>query len=151
MLPLAQAQKSRRSPSATAKIPTVAFCELVQHPSRYNHKVVRVKGNLFGGMEVSALEDFNCDDDRSIWVEFDDSYKSCTPNDVYSSFRNIFHPPGNSEMISSHRVEIIAIGEFEVAGKFKKTPYAFGNNGFGHMNQYAYQLPIKCLEKAKPE
>ena len=142
--PSAHAQKSRRSSSSAKKIPTVSYCELIRHPSRYNHKMVRVKANLFGGMEVSAFEDFQCNEDRSVWVEFDDAYKSCTTQETYKAFRSIFH---GSESFGSHKAEIVAVGRFEAAKKFKNTPYAFGNSGFGHLNQYPYQFTVRCLEQ----
>ena len=79
-------------------------------------------------------------------MEFDDAYKSCTSEETYKEFRRIFH---GSETISSHKAEVVAVGRFEAAKKFKNTPYAFGNGGFGHLNQYRYQFTVKCLEQAK--
>jgi hypothetical protein len=140
--PQTYAQKSRR-PASHPGIASVSYCDLIRHPQRFNHKVVRVKGSLFGGMEVSALEDFGCDNDRSVWVEFVHSYKDCTPNEVYASFRNTFHPPSDSEAFGPHRAEIVAIGKFEVAKRFKT------QKGFGHLGGYPYRLTVKCLEQVQ--
>lgn len=93
------------------------------------------------------------DKDRSIWVEFDNSYKSRTPKDVYLAFDQIFHPPGESAEsagMGAHWAEVVAVGKFEVARRFKKTTKAFGDGGFGHLGKYPYQLTVKYLEQAKP-
>jgi hypothetical protein len=119
----AHAQNPRRL-HKRGVIPNVSYCQLIQNPTRYRNKIVTVTANLFGGFEVSALEGFQCDEDRSIWVEFSDSYKTCTPNEV-----NVAFAPKYRSM--------------------KNSPYAF-IGGFGHLNRYPFQFTVKCLKSVKP-
>ena len=142
--PFVYAQKIEHSSSPTKTIPTVSYCELIRNPDRYDRKTIRVKATLLVSFEVSTLEDSQCDIGRSIWVEFDGSHNSCTPKRVRKSFDNIFN---SSEVGRSTRGEIIAIGRFEMARKIGTRPTP---SGFGHLDQYPYQLTIKCLEQVHP-
>jgi hypothetical protein len=144
----AHAQNPKRPSHKREIIPNVSYCQLIQYPTRYRNKIVTVSANLFGGFEVSALEDFQCDEERSIWVEFSDSYKACTPNEVDVAFDHIF----SGGTMSSNRATIVATGKFQVAPKYrsmKNSPYAF-IGGFGHLNRYPFQFTVKCLKSVKP-
>lgn len=141
-----------KKPSNVAKIHTVSYCDLVRHPARYSKKVVRITATYFVGMEAAALEDFRCDEARSIWIDHDDSYKSCTRKEAKDELDKILGP---SELRTENTVVLRAarsarvtfVGRFEVARKFnwKKRDYAF-IGGFGHLNAYPYRLVVKCLE-----
>jgi len=144
----AQAQNTKRTASNRTKLPALSYCQLVQHPDRYRNKLVQVTAKLFTGFEVSALEDFQCDEERSIWVEFGDSYKTCTANEVDAEFDHIF----SGGRVSSNRGTIVATGTFRVAknhSSLKNSPYPF-NGGFGHLNRYPFQFTIQCLKSVKP-
>src|SRR5437868_12713456 len=97
------AQNAKRPPHKRGVIPNVSYCQLIQHPARYRNKIVTVTANLVGGFEVSALEDFQCDEERSVWVEFSDSYKTCTPNEVDVAFDHIF----SGGTMSTNRATIV--------------------------------------------
>ena len=131
----------------------VSYCELIRYPARYSNQVIRIRANYFVGMEAAALEDFQCDEDRSIWIDYDKSYESCTKKEVEASLDKELGPSeiktGNSYgMAGARHARVTFVGRFEVARKFiwKNRDRVF-NNGFGHANQYPYRLVVQCLEQ----
>ena len=152
----AQATNSREAksqPSGAAKIPAVSYCDLVSRPTRYNRKVVRITATYFVGMEAAALEDFRCDEDRSIWVDYDKSYVSCTKKEVKGGLDKELGPSeikteNSYGIVGARRARVTFVGRFEVARKFiwKNRDRVF-NNGFGHANQYPYRLVVRCLKQ----
>jgi hypothetical protein len=149
-----RAQRVKNPPSAAAKIPTVSYCDLIRHPARYNKKVLRITATYFVGVEAAALEDFRCDEDRSIWIDYDDSYKSCTKKEVEDNLDKILGPfevkTENSVGLRAARyARVTFVGRFEAARKFNwRNRDRVFNNGFGHANQYPYRLVAQCLEQA---
>jgi hypothetical protein len=116
--------------------------------------MIRIAATYFVGMEAAALEDFHCDEDRSIWVDYDESYESCTKKEVEDNLDKILGPyeiktENSIGIMAARYARVRFVGKFEVARKFnwKKRDYAF-IGGFGHLNAYPYRLVVKCLEQA---
>ncbi len=56
--------------------PFVAFCELLEHPDRYDKKIVRTNATEFSGIDTAALRSLDCDYDDA-WVRANCSAESC--------------------------------------------------------------------------
>jgi hypothetical protein len=69
MVPLAYGQEATNKPAQTPTETTV--CKIVDDPSAYNNKLVRVRGYVSGNFEYSILEDEQCPD-HGIWFAFAD-------------------------------------------------------------------------------
>ncbi|KXJ98263.1 MAG: hypothetical protein UZ17_ACD001002792 [Acidobacteria bacterium OLB17] len=60
--------------------PTVKLCELIQNPSPYQDKIIRIKATYRNQFEVSELFCSDCwnRDKGRIWVSFDESWEENT-------------------------------------------------------------------------
>jgi hypothetical protein len=65
--PLAYGQKATINPSQ--KTPEATVCEILDHPSAYNNRVVKVRGYVSASSEYSLLVDERCDT-NPIWLAF---------------------------------------------------------------------------------
>ena len=142
-------EQSKLVETSETKVPTVSFCELAQNPSRYDQRVIRVKGVYSTGFESSTLRGSGCNDlkeDQLTWVEFDELYKTCTSKELQKTFDN-FMSLGNPEsFLERLRADVVFLGYFEVS-----PTYTFVNNisknGFGHLGRFKNQFSVKCLEQ----
>ena len=139
------------------EVPTVDYCELLSNPSPYYQTVMRLKVLYVRGFELAAFEDPQCDEERSVWVEFDQSEASCTDKKVQKEMKKIFSPPsqkkrGVMEIGGSTRAELLVVGRFE--GPKPGIPIGTEGRkiltGHGHMSQYKYKFVVQCVEQVKP-
>ena len=151
-----QSIKSKRSTHSTAKtsiIQTVSYCDLLSNPRRYNKKIIRIKTIYLAGSEAATLDDPQCYQVRTLWVDFAPSYETCTPKKMQGEFHKILGPSSETLtdggiLMGRHRTaKVTFLGKFEVAHGFdwKKKDLAF-NRGFGHLNSYPYRLIVTCLK-----
>jgi hypothetical protein len=116
--------------SSSTDIPTVEFCQL---NGQYKNKVVRVRALYRSGFEESSLYSPNCYVPNLVWVKFDPSHRSCTKKNVQKKLDKI--KDGQS-------VDVVFIGRLETEGD--------GAGGYGHMDMYAMQFVVTCVEEVKP-
>lgn len=113
---LAVGDSSAQSPAAssTTEIPTVAYCDVIANPSKYDQKVIRLSVSYFSGHHVSNLYDTRCDTKRSTYLAFDESYKSKTKKEVMEAWERIFNPPSDRKyFLPMHTVDLVIVGEFQ--------------------------------------
>jgi hypothetical protein len=141
---------------AQSEVPTVDYCELLRDPATYDKKVIRVKVLYVAGFEVAAFEHPQCDEERSTWVEFDQSESSCTDKKMRKAFNALFNPPrkrkkGVYEIPGPARAEMIVVGRFE--GPRPCIPIGPEGRrvltGHGHLNAYKYKFVVQCVKQVK--
>ena len=154
VLPPPQTRPS--APSQPPEIPTIDYCELLRNPDSYDKKIIRLRALYVRGFEVAAFEHPQCDEARSVWVEFDQSEPSCTDKKIRKAMQAIFNPPrkrkrGVMEIPGPERAELLAVGRFE--GPRPGIPVGTEGRrvftGHGHMNEYKYRFVVKCVEQVK--
>ncbi|MDQ1637731.1 MAG: hypothetical protein QOF62_1070 [Pyrinomonadaceae bacterium] len=107
---------------------TVAYCDLVRNPERYNQKSVRVSAVYRYGYEWSELYCLECGTESKTWVDFDDSFSSSTK----ASIRKKLGDNG----FKGRTVLVTMVGKFDAG------------SGYGHMGAYRYRLMVDSVEKA---
>jgi hypothetical protein len=117
----AQAQTSQ-----TETIPTLTFSELINNKDLYLGKTVRGKAFHVYGFEWTYLCDGDCTGAKA-WVEMIDEDELCK-----GSKGKIKKMSGKFE----NRAEVVYVGKLS-------------SGRFGHMNAYAYQFTVSCVEKFK--
>lgn len=124
------AQESKSSASAAPEALNVAYCDLLRAPASYDGKLVRVRATYRYGFEWSEFYCTDCSEKGRTWVDYDESYESCTK----SKFRKKLE--GNGEI--GRTVNVVAVGKFYGSG-----------GGYGHMNAYRYKFLVHCVERAE--
>ena len=57
-------------PPALAQDATaVSLCQLLEDPSAYNHKLIKISGRISRGFEDFTLSDERCDTQQMVWLE----------------------------------------------------------------------------------
>jgi hypothetical protein len=125
-----QNENPKPIPCAATKIPTVAYCDLIRNPELYDQKVIRVKAIYRYGYEWSELYCGDCLKEGQTWVDFDESFESCTKPDVAKKL--------GDNGFKGRTVSVVMIGKFHGSG-----------GGYGHMNAYRFRLLVSCVEQAK--
>ena len=120
--------------------PTVAFCNLVGDPNRYDGKVVRTQAVVAVGFEVGIVYDPKCGDrEKRAWYDFD--HATYQPDEKgWKALRALLFP--ESKEGSGHyrgRARATMVGRFDASAK----------NGYGHLNQYRFLFTIMRVEKAE--
>jgi len=118
--------------------PTVAFCDLVGDPGRYDGKVVRTQAIISVGFEVAIVYDPKCGDrEKRAWYDFDQS--TYEPEEKgWKALRNLlFSKEGKGR--SRNRARTMMVGRLNGSNQ----------NGYGHLNQYHYQFTIMHIDKAE--
>jgi hypothetical protein len=137
-------QTQTRHPAAPEP-PTVSLCSLLSRPAEYDGKEVRIRAQYNLGFEWSYFYDGSCKEYAEqttpfrtanvVWAELDESVKSSTESAVYGKFREAssFCCPDGWRTKQT---------EMTVTGKFFKA----GDEGYGHLGRYAFQIVIKKVE-----
>ena len=107
---------------------TVAYCDLVRNPERYNQKLVRVSGVYRYGYEWSELYCLECTTDARTWVDFNEAFSSSTKASIRKKLG------GNG--FKGRTVMVTMVGRFDAGG------------GYGHMGAYRFRLLVERVEKA---
>ena len=143
-------------PAQATVIPTVDYCELLRDPASYDKKIIRLTALYVRGFEVAAFEHPQCDEARSVWVEFDQSEPSCTDKKITKAMQAIFNPPrkrkrGIIEIPGPARAALSAVGRFE--GPRPGIPVGTEGRriftGHGHLSHYKYKFVVQCVEQIK--
>lgn len=153
---LALAPQQIERSSEPTDIPTIDYCELLRNPDSYDKKIIRLRALYVRGFEVAAFEHPQCDEARSVWVEFDQSEPSCTDKKIGKAMQAIFNPPrkrkrGVIEIPGPERAELLVVGRFD--GPRPGIPVGTEGRriftGHGHMNEYNYKFVVQCVEQVK--
>jgi hypothetical protein len=123
--------------SATMQLaPTVAFCELVRNPTRFDKKIVRTQAIFYVDAESQALYDPTCDDENTAtWVDHDASY-------IYSDEAVI---KTLKDILCQTRPCTIGKAYITVVGRFEGP----NDTGYGHLNGYRFRFAMMRIEKAE--
>jgi hypothetical protein len=107
---------------------SVNYCELLQHPKKYEQKLIKIRAIYRYGFEWSELYSLKCSIHKAVWVEGTEA-KCKNANRVdeldYAGW-------------GSRTVGIVAVGRL-IGTK----------GGYGHQNGYDYLFKIECLERAE--
>jgi hypothetical protein len=141
--PMTGNAQHRRKPKSRPILstPTVAFCELVSHPQRYDKRVVRTEAISAIGIESAVLYDPQCSTEETrAWVTYDSAW-SKTDQKLRTAYNNLLSDENNGRIPRGHsgRARAVLVGRFEASDK----------NGYGHLNQYRFQFVIMNLEKVE--
>jgi hypothetical protein len=156
-MPLICMAQGNSSQKAEEEIPTVSYCDLLRDPDKYDKKTVRLKVLYTRGFEISALEDPECNSQKSTWVEFDPASRQCTKASIQKEFDKVFYPPqkkkkGVIERPGPERGELMMVGQF--SGPKPGIPIGPEGKrvltGYGHLNGFDYKFIIKCIEQVRP-
>ena len=52
------------------KYKKVSVCAIKRDPSKYNHQLLEINGILSTSYENFTLQDFDCESDQGIWLEY---------------------------------------------------------------------------------
>ena len=131
-------------PTDLSKVPTVLYCELIKNPSKYDHKIVRLRAIYFNAFERSYLYDQTCETDKSptapekipaeTWAEWDKSFVSKGDSEEAKL---------NRGLTGFGRKDVTLIGKFNSTNEQGKSD---GPNLFGHLNCCRFQFKIMLLE-----
>jgi hypothetical protein len=132
-------------------VPTVAYCDLIKDTATYDQKIIRVRAVYFKGFESSVFYDDACRGQET-WVNFDPAYQESTEPKSWTSISASLKPPstkiprgfttggGSKFLRSADSRGLKRTHEFD--GKTY-------TSGFGHLDEYDYQLTILSIEDAK--
>jgi hypothetical protein len=123
-----QSSTSKDNPPPT-EIPTVAFCDLANHVSDYEGKVVRVRVVHSIGFEWNYLYSPDKFCKKTAWVEYDENYEPC-PKSKFTEIIDTRLPAWQSYSIVT------------VVGKI----YKCGRSG--HMGSHKYKFVLQRTEEA---
>lgn len=131
--------KPRIKPSA--KVPTVAFCELITHPELYDKRIVRTEAISAVGVESQVLYEPQCSTaETRVWVTHDAAWEKQDKKLQAAYFALLFDENNNRVPRGrSGRAKVVLTGRFEASNK----------NGYGHLNQYRFQFAIMGIEKVE--
>jgi hypothetical protein len=110
-------------------IPTVAYCELVRDPTRYDRATVRVQATHTVSFESTYLSDEGCSEQTwSHLVPADPSCSVPVPTPAVPLSRG-----GGIRTVT-------VVGRFHAGRE--------GRLGYGHLGQYPFQFEVQCIEAA---
>ncbi len=132
-------------PTDLSNIPTVSYCELVKNPSKYDHKIVRVRAIYFNEFERSYLYDETCEIGKA------PAAPEKVPAETWAEWDKSFVSKGDSEEAKLNR-QLNGFGRKDVTiiGKINSTneqSEVNGPNRFGHLNCCRFKFSIFRLEK----
>ena len=107
----------RAQPSSTlnqTSPPFVDFCELLEHPDRYDKKIVRTKATQFSGIDTAALRSLDCDYDDA-WMRANCSAESCAKISI--AIDKIL---GKDDYRARRVVTLDVVGQFLAYGEEKR-------------------------------
>jgi hypothetical protein len=127
-----------------SKIETVSYCELIKNPSKYDHKIVRVRAIYFTAFENTLLYDQTCEPGKpptapdkvpaETWAEWDKSFVSKGDSEEAKL---------NRQLNGFGRKDVTLIGKFNSTNEHNDTNQP---NLFGHLNCCQFQFQIMRLE-----
>lgn len=127
LLLLAECTFLQRNPSE--KRPTVAFCDLINNPTKFHNKIVRTNALFFNNSENNALYDSACPD-LSAWVEYD--LLDDPRERKFETVPCLTRPLCN--------VRVTAVGLFQGPSE---GPY-------GHLDGYKFRFKLMRIESVEP-
>ena len=127
-----------------SEIQTVSYCDLVQNPTQYNQKLIRVHGVYAEtGGEYSNLYDPTCLSnptpterylaETQTWVEFNEAYESQTKPGIVKIFDQLRY--------YYQRADVIIVAKFYGPEK---------NRGYGHQGVAKLMLDVIRIEQVQP-
>lgn len=120
--------------TAIEKAPTVAYCELLRHPSRFANQIVRTEALFYKNLENEVFYDLACNDSR-VWVEFDPAYVY-TDDALKKDFEKV---ACLRQQRCDGRARITAVGRFEGPKE----------SGYGHLGCCPYRFSMMRLERVE--
>ena len=137
-----EAQRKRKPQvKPVSKTPTVAFCELIRHPERYDKRLVRTEAISAIGVESAVLYDPQCSTEGTrTWVTYDDGWEKADKK-LQKAYLDLLYDENNGRIPRGHsgRAKVVLVGRFEASNK----------NGYGHLNQYRFQFSMMGIEKVE--
>ncbi len=144
---VAQIQKTKD------EVPTVSFCELVDKPTLYDEKHVRVEAFYTSDFEAAFMYDETCGEPiKRAWVSFDSDIEKLTEREIWKDYEkyvsdNQAVQPQTKADCKLHRYKFTWTGLFKGVKPTFKVGNRIVSQGFGHMNSYAYKFTAQKIEK----
>jgi hypothetical protein len=112
-----------------ANAQTISYCEVIDHPEKFNNKMIRVRVLYKTDFEKSEITSTSCDLHIPIsWVTFEPQWEHRTK-------RQVRHAISNTSW--RNPMEIVVVGVFKSDG-----PY-------GHMGMYQFLFEVYKVESVK--
>jgi hypothetical protein len=130
-------------------------CEILQRPSSFNGKVVRLKGVVNAGFEYLGLSDAGC---GGIWIDYADE-RGVVPRPNFTLVRNGKFTEFERLLSANKSATATLIGRLDGVDEVKQWTHvrhkrtakdgtvsaviSSGSNGFGHMGQYKARIVLE--------
>jgi len=144
-------------------IPTVEHCALVANPALYDGKEIRVHGVYsVCGTNDSKFFSSSCSDGKTLWVEFNPTYQSCSETKAVKSLAEMTRKSGArwgrphvSVVVLDYRsADVEFVGKFTASNPYRKpgSPQTDGPLGPIRPNRegYDFAFNVSCVERVKP-
>ena len=151
------------SRAQTATMPSVEFCTLISSPEAYNGKEVRVHGvYAIAGAAVSTFASSSCSAAKSLWVEFNPEFRSCSTGKSVRQLAQMRRKSGfrwvrpHSSVITGvyKSAEVEFVGTFSNSNPFKPVQNSTEDGPLGPILSYRqsadFVFRVACIEKLKP-
>jgi len=133
MAGIAPAQKTTAKVSqneAVLSAQMVAYCEILQDPQKFQHKMIRVRALYETDFEKSAITSPSCYmRSLMIWIDFDQAWES---RSTWRVRHALSHQRWGIQM------DVVFIGIFKADGHY------------GHLDMYPFKLDVYKVEAARP-
>ena len=113
-----------------ARAQTVAYCEILENPGRFQGTMIRVRALYETDFEKSVITSPSCDTGLAMtWINFDRTWESRTTWRVRHTL---------SHQRWSVQMDVVFIGLFK------------GDGHYGHLDTYPFELNVYKVESVRP-
>jgi hypothetical protein len=143
-------------------IPTVDHCALIANPAAYDGKEIRLRGVYSAcGKDDSKFFNSSCTGGKTLWVEFDPSYQSCSEPGAVKSLLGMIRKSGarpkphSSVVLLNYRAANVEfIGRFIASNPYGNEELSPANLPLGPIRPnragYDFIFHVSCVERVKP-
>ena len=144
------------------EIPTVEHCAVVANPELYDGKEIRVRG-IYSvcGTNDSKFFSSSCSDGKTLWVDFNPTYQSCSQPKAVKSLAEMtrksgprFRAHGSVIFLDYRAAEVEFVGKFTASNPYKKSEAPESIELFApsrpNRERYDFVFNVSCVERVKP-
>ncbi len=143
-------------------IPTVDHCALIANPGSYDGQQIRLRGIYSAcGKDDSKFFSSSCSGGKTLWVEFDPSYQSCSGRKAVNSLLAMIRKSGarpkphSSLVLLDYRAANVEfVGRFIASNPYGKEELSLANLPLGPIRSnragYDFIFRVSCVERVEP-